>query len=98
MDELKSRIGKEGLEEIMLMAGADDEQEMALIMNAQVHYTFQNDEGIRNKRKNLDPHTSDEEFDASMWLLMTNKEVRKAYMEGDYEKCQEFTDVFLGRN
>ena len=93
VNKLKLSLGKEGLADLMLHEGADDEKEYALMLNAEAIYLYRDrDDDAKNPPFRFG---KSEEFYTNMFLLSTNKKVRNAFMAGDYEKCQEFTDAFL---
>lgn len=96
VNKLKLSLGKAGLADLMLMEGADDEKEFALMLNAQAFYLFK--DGIRIKGKPVVLNESEEGFRNKMLLLGTHKGVRKAYMAEDYDKCNELANEYFATN
>ena len=96
LSDMKSKKSERELADLMRFYEADDEKEFELILTAQAFYLFR--DGISIGGKPVDVGMPVDVFEAQMLLLGNHKEVRKAYMAGDYDKCNELGNEFFANN
>ena len=96
---LKSKMSEKDFANLMRMEGADDEKEFELMLTAEAFYLFRDGITIGGKPVDADMIGEDEKvFEARMLLLGTHKGVRKAFMAGDYAKCDRLGNEFFANN
>ena len=99
LNKMKSEKSEKELANLMRVFEADDEKEYELILTAEAFYLFRDGISIGGKPVDADMIGEDEKvFEARMLLLGNHKEVRKAYMAGDYAKCDELGNEFFANN
>ena len=94
---LKSKMSEKDFANFMLMEGAGDEKEFELMLTAEAFYLFPYGVSTKNGEP-IVVNDSEEGFRKKMLMLCSNKEVRKAYMAGDYDKCEELSNEYFATN
>jgi hypothetical protein len=95
LNKMKTTMSKRQLANLMFVQGADDEREYELILTAQAYYACRDSITIGGKPLDADMIGDEKVFEAKMLLLGNHNEVRKAYMAGDYDKCDELGNEFF---